>query len=138
MINRDNITEILLSKNIKPSYQRIKVLEYLIEKRSHPTVDEIYGALVKEIPTLSKTTVYNSLNLFMDANLVKIALVEENEARYDIAFTDHGHFICESCDYIYDFPIYLEESQYPSLGNFLIKEKNVYFKGICSKCLSNK
>jgi len=138
MINKDNIAEILLNKDIKPSYQRIRVLEYLMEKRSHPTVDEIYGALVKEIPTLSKTTVYNSLNLFMDANLVKIALVEENEARYDIAFTEHGHFVCETCGYIYDFPVNLDESEFPSLENFQIKDKTVYFKGICSKCLSDK
>jgi len=136
MLRKEDIAEILLSKNIKPSYQRIKVLEYLVEKRSHPTVDEIYGALVKEIPTLSKTTVYNSLNLFMEANLVKIVLVENNEARYDIAFTEHGHFICETCNYIYDFPINLSEINHPTLENFQIKEKNVYFKGICSKCLS--
>ncbi|MCB0402432.1 MAG: transcriptional repressor, partial [Flavobacteriales bacterium] len=56
----------LSSNNIKPSVQRIKIFEYLHENRQHPTVDTIYKDLVGHIPTLSKTTVYNTLKLFVD------------------------------------------------------------------------
>ena len=38
-------------------------MEYLMAHRTHPTVDEIYLALSPSIPTLSKTTVYNTLKL---------------------------------------------------------------------------
>ena len=47
----------LQNHNIKPSVQRIAIMNYLIEHRTHPTVDEIYTALSPSIPTLSKTTV---------------------------------------------------------------------------------
>ena len=53
----ENVGEYLKSHDIKPSYQRIKIFEYLVEHKNHPTVDMIYKALVDEIPTLSKTTV---------------------------------------------------------------------------------
>ena len=60
-MNIENIGEYLKSHNIKPSYQRMKIFEYLLNNRTHPTVDEIYQTLVKEIPTLSKTTVFSAV-----------------------------------------------------------------------------
>ena len=50
---------------IKPSVQRIAIMEYLFKHHTHPTVDEIYTELLPQIPTLSKTTVYNTLKLFV-------------------------------------------------------------------------
>ena len=51
------VVERLQGHNIKPSVQRIAIMKYLMEHRTHPTVDEIYTALSPTIPTLSKTTV---------------------------------------------------------------------------------
>ena len=56
----------LINKNIKPSFQRIKVLEYLTTRKIHSTVDEIFNVLSKEIPTLSKATLYNTLFINID------------------------------------------------------------------------
>ncbi|MBR4922900.1 MAG: transcriptional repressor, partial [Bacteroidaceae bacterium] len=53
--------EYLLSFGIKPSVQRIAIMDYLMTHRTHPAIDEIYLALCEDIPTLSKTTVYNTL-----------------------------------------------------------------------------
>ena len=47
----------LTEHGIKPSMQRMAVMEYLMTHRTHPTVDEIYTALHPSMPTLSKTTV---------------------------------------------------------------------------------
>lgn len=51
-----DVVKRLQNHNIKPSVQRIAIMNYLIEHRTHPTVDEIYTALSPSIPTLSKTT----------------------------------------------------------------------------------
>ena len=56
----EDIGAYLKSHEIKPSFQRMRIFEYLITHRNHPTVEMIYKSLVKEIPTLSKTTVYNT------------------------------------------------------------------------------
>ncbi|MBM3707188.1 MAG: transcriptional repressor [Actinobacteria bacterium] len=132
----DNLARILIEKKIKPSYQRIKVLQYINENINHPTVDSIFNSLIKEIPTLSKATVYNTLELFKDANLAKVITIEDNETRYDSRVHNHGHFKCESCGSIYDFEVDIDGLDVNSLKYFKINEKNVYFKGICPKCLN--
>ena len=62
-ISIDSIAGKLKEKNIKPSLQRIKILEYLAGYPCHPTVDYIFNALHPEMPTLSKSTVYNTLKV---------------------------------------------------------------------------
>ena len=52
------VVERLQGHNIKPSVQRIAIMKYLMEHRTHPTVDEIYTALSPTIPTLSKFTTH--------------------------------------------------------------------------------
>ncbi|NLA27696.1 MAG: transcriptional repressor, partial [Firmicutes bacterium] len=62
----------LRAKNIHPSVARIKVLSYLIKTDSHPTVDMIYTSLLPEMPTLSKTTVYKTMDLLIEAKLARL------------------------------------------------------------------
>ncbi len=127
----------LKEKNINLSFQRLKVLEYLAENQCHPTVDQIFTDLQKDISTLSKTTVYKTLKMLINAGLVRVITIEDNETRYDIMTENHGHFKCESCGIIYDFRIDIDSLSYGNLSNFKINDKNVYFKGICPRCLSN-
>jgi Fe2+ or Zn2+ uptake regulation protein len=134
----ENLSNELLKKEIRPSYQRIKVLEYLITQRCHPTVDHIYNGLIKEVPTLSKATVYNTLNLLIKAKLVRVVTIEDNETRYDITMSNHGHFKCDLCGTIFDFTINIDNFMADELSEFKINEKNVYFKGICPGCLKYK
>lgn len=127
----------LKMKNIRLSYQRLKVLEYLTQNQCHPTVDKIFTDLQKDIPTLSKTTIYNTLKILVEAGLVRIITIEDNETRYDIIVENHGHFKCESCGTIYDFSIDTDSLTSEDLNNFKITDKNIYFKGICPRCLSS-
>ncbi len=134
----ENIGEYLKVHEIKPSYQRIKIFQYLVENKNHPTVDMIYKALCTEIPTLSKTTVYNTLNLFIEKKIVNVIVIEENETRYDSVMAVHGHFKCEKCGKIYDIGINQNILEDDKLKNCEIKEQHYYFKGICQDCSNNK
>lgn len=131
----DELARKLAEKNIRPSYQRMKILEYLIIKKTHPTVDNIFNDLIKELPTLSKATVYNTLDLLRKEKLAKVVAIENNETRYDARVSNHGHFKCETCGSIFDFEVDIDSFLTDSLKNFKINEKNVYFNGICPKCL---
>lgn len=126
--------ELLLRNNIKPSYQRLKIMEYLTSKRHHPTVDDIYRSLVEDIPTLSKTTVYNTVTLFVRANLARRVIVDDSEAHYDAVTDNHGHFKCDSCGRIYDFPVRSDALGEEELDSFEIGEIHVYCRGNCSSC----
>lgn len=125
----------LKKKNIRLSHRRSKVLEYLCKNPNHPTVDQIYGDLHEAIPSLSKTTVYNTLHILVEAGLVRVITVEDNETRYDIITESHGHFKCVNCGTIFDFSIDLALLTAEELNGFKIDDRDVYFKGICSKCL---
>ena len=133
----EDLKQELKMKNINLSYQRLKVLEYFTQNQCHPTVDQIFTDLQKDISTLSKTTVYNTLRILVEAGLVRVITIEDNEIRYDIVTENHGHFKCESCGTIFDFPIEIDSLVPGDLSKFKINDKNVYFKGLCPGCLSN-
>lgn len=131
------LTEQLSQKGIRPSYQRIRVLEYLHRKEGgHPTAEEIYDFLVNEIPALSKTTIYNTIHTLTEAGLVRTIHIDNDEARYDITLHNHGHFQCVACGSITNFPIDIDRVQIDELSHFEVREKNVYFRGLCPNCLN--
>ena len=72
----------LLKYSIKPSMQRIAIMEYLMEHRTHPSADEIYTALSPSMPTLSKTTVYNTLKLFSEQGAALMLTIDERNSNF--------------------------------------------------------
>ena len=97
-----DVVKRLQNHNIKPSVQRIAIMTYLMEHRTHPTVDEIYTALAPSIPTLSKTTVYNTLKLLSEQGAAQTLTIDERNTCYDADTTPHAHFLCKHCGKIYD------------------------------------
>ena len=134
----DFLIKELKKNDIRLSHQRLKVLEYLSNNLNHPTADKIFVELQKEVPTLSKTTIYNTLSILVEAGIARMVTIEDNEIRYDIIIENHGHFKCESCGSIYNFAIDLSNFDSQDLVGFDILERSVYFKGICHGCLLNK
>jgi Fur family transcriptional regulator, peroxide stress response regulator len=132
------LKEELSRKGIRASYQRMRVLGYLYQSNSHPTADEIYQHLSPEIPSLSRTTIYNILGVFVKAGLIRTVGIEDDEKRFDLVLSNHGHFKCEACGAITDFEIDIDSIPINGLNSFQIKEKDVYFKGWCPKCTVQK
>jgi len=128
----EEIMDFLKDNDIKPSNIRLKVFRYLLNYRIHPTVDDIYNSLIDEIPTLSRTSIYNTMNLFKEKGIVNELFLNEKEIRYDINTKLHAHFKCEKCGIIYDFPIV--ENSNNGLKGFVIKNKSINYYGICAKC----
>jgi Fur family peroxide stress response transcriptional regulator len=128
----DEISQFLSQQGIRPSFHRLKIFEYLINERTHPTADEIYEVLKKEIPAISRATVYNTLRLFLEKQIVQLLNVEKNEARYDATLTWHGHFKCLGCGQVYDVGI--ESLKLSGLDNYQVMEKHLDLKGLCPSC----
>jgi Fe2+ or Zn2+ uptake regulation protein len=134
-ISREFITEQLKNKGIRPSYQRIKILEYLYQKEGHPTVEGIFRSLMVDIPSLSKVTIYNTLHTLVEAGLVRVVDIDESEKHYDITLSNHGHFQCDACGTIYNFGVDIDLVPYDGLNQFQVRQKNVYFRGLCPDCI---
>ena len=128
----------LLQYSIKPSVQRTAVMDYLLKNRTHPTIDEIYSALSPSMPTLSKTTVYNTLNLFLEKGAVQQLVIDEKNARYDIDMSLHAHFICKQCGKVHDiFNLKPELCEKPENTGFSIQNVEISYSGICNSCKGN-
>ena len=65
------------------------IMQYLLEYKSHPSVDEVYNALALSIPTLSKTTVYNTLKLFVEHGAAQMLTIDERNVCFDGDTTSH-------------------------------------------------
>ncbi len=128
--------QILSEKGIKPTYQRIKILEYLDKNHTHPTVDMIYAALYKKVPTLSKTTVYNTLDVLRQHGLVDLLTITETEVRYEYILQPHHHFYCRQCGKIIDLDVTCIYQEEMCVAGHKIETIHGYFKGICSECLA--
>jgi Fur family peroxide stress response transcriptional regulator len=136
--NIKELERLLKEHDIKPSHHRIRVLQYLTKYKNHPTVDMIYRELVEEIPTLSKTTLYNTLNLFVERGVISTLNLEESESRYDADISFHAHFKCSHCGRIYDIRMEVNGLEMTGLEDFEVTESHVYFKGICPICKNGR
>ena len=129
----DNTSIYLSGYGIRPSVQRIAIMRYLRKHRTHPTADEVYEALKTQIPTLSKTTVYNTLKLLVESGAALYVGIDEKNARFDGFVEPHAHFRCKKCGCIIDLPMNVD-SFLPKDFNGDIEESYFYIKGICEGC----
>ena len=131
--------ERLITYNIKPSMQRMAIMDYLVEHRTHPSADEIYTALSPVMPTLSRTTVHNTLRLFAEQGAALMLTIDERNTNFDADTSAHAHFLCKECGKIYDLkskPDTRVSEEFQSEGNE-ITEMHYYYKGICKHCLEH-
>ena len=126
----------LTERGIRPSMQRLAIMDYLINHPIHPTIDDVYQALSNKVPTLSRTTVYNTLRMLSENQAAQMITIDEHRVCYDGNVESHVHFYCKKCGKIID----LFGEQAPKLegektveGN-IIQEEQLYYKGICAKC----
>ena len=99
---------------------------------------EIYNALKERNPSLSKTTVYNTLETMHKQKLVDVLMISESERRYDLAHGSHHHFMCHVCGRILDIDIACPHCNRIINGEHQVDEVHGYFKGVCSECLTKE
>jgi Fe2+ or Zn2+ uptake regulation protein len=134
----EKYVKMLKENSIKITPQRLEILKYLDENRTHPTADQIYTGLKEKNPSLSKTTVYNSVETLEGHNLIQSLTISGSESRYDFRNDMHHHFLCKKCGTIIDIDI-----RCPNMGKMLERGHKVegvhgYFKGICKDCMKKE
>ena len=133
-----NALEILAKFEIRPSLQRVAVMDYVLKNKFHSTADEIHDELIKTMPTLSRTTVYNTLNLLTEKGAIRALHLEKDAVHYDAALYPHAHFICSQCRKIHDVDI--PEDQWNKVLSYAPvpdAEMHINFHATCHSCLEN-
>lgn len=131
------IKDFLHSKGIKASYPRTRIYEHISALNDYPTATMVYNDLSSAIPSLSKATVYNTLNLFVEKNIIRAINIESKETRYTIKNTQNNtNFKCKECNKLIDFFFKLDEEilKLPSMTGCDIHNFQVNLKGICDEC----
>ena len=100
----DEILATLAEHGIQPTPQRIAVAEYVLSATDHPTADEVWAKVRRRCPTLSRATVYNTLNLFAEKGLLRSQPLREGVAVFDPRIAPHHHFIDDDTGRVFDIP----------------------------------
>jgi Fe2+ or Zn2+ uptake regulation protein len=95
---------ILRQCNIQPTPQRIAVVEYVLKSKAHPSADDVLSHALKKCPTVSRATVYNTLNLLVEKGLLGMQTIREGAVVFDPNVEKHHHFIDNDTGDIYDIP----------------------------------
>lgn len=91
-LTRDRIGDMLRRHGIAPTHQRIEIARALFSRREHQSADQILAVVNSEHSETSKATVYNTLKLFLEKNLIREVIVDPSKVFYDPNTAPHHHF----------------------------------------------
>ncbi|MBD3297890.1 MAG: transcriptional repressor [candidate division Zixibacteria bacterium] len=121
---------ILRQCGIQPTPQRIAVVECVLNGNGHPTADDVLISARKTCPTVSRATVYNTLNLLVEKGLIGMQTIREGAVVFDPNVEKHHHFIDDDTGDIYDIPWdQLDVKGKDKLKDFEILEFQVIMRG---------
>jgi len=123
------------SLHIKLTPQRLAILSFLDGNKSHPSAEEIYRAVLKNFPTMSFATVYNTLEALKNKGTLQELKIDSEKRRYDPDISAHHHLICTKCKSILDIhkDIRIDLSEEMTQG-FELSGNSIEFYGLCQKC----
>ncbi len=120
----------LRQHGIQPTPQRLAVAKVVLGRDRHPSAEEVWAKVRRRCPTVSRATVYNTLNLFVDKGLLTMQVLREGTAVFDAEVRPHHHFIDERTGRIYDVPWdALQVQGQESLNHYDVRELQVVLRG---------
>jgi Fe2+ or Zn2+ uptake regulation protein len=120
----------LRKHGIQPTAQRLAVARFVLGVDCHPTADDVWEKVRQRSPTLSRATVYNTLNLFVEKGLLKAQTVRESALVFDAHIARHHHFIDEKTGAIYDVPWEaMKVTREKSLPEYEVRDYQVVMRG---------
>lgn len=125
----------LMAHGIRPSVQRVVIMDYLMKHHTHPTADTIFTDLQPQLPTLSRTTVYNTLQLLESCHAVQALTIDSHTVHYDGVQEPHGHFMCRHCGRIEDITLDGSPLHHVALpAGYTAEHVQLNCTGVCASC----
>jgi Fe2+ or Zn2+ uptake regulation protein len=99
-----NVDDALRQRGIQPSAQRVAIADYVLRTEEHPTADQVWQRVKAKLPYVSRATVYNTLNLFVEKGLLRTLAISDDAVVFDPLTERHHHFVDEATGEIHDIP----------------------------------
>ena len=119
--------------------QRATIFRFLAATDVHPTADEVFLAVRRNLPGISLATVYKGLEALVGCGLAMKLTYADNSARYDGRTDPHHHARCVVCDSVVDIPGEIPDDEVEALrkraAGFTVTGYRLEFTGYCSTCL---
>lgn len=124
----------LRDSGIQPSAQRVAVAEYVLHTIEHPSADLVWKRVREKFPWISRATVYNTLNLFVEKGLLRRLTFAEDSVVFDPKTDTHHHFIDDETGAIHDIPWdKVQVCNIESLRGFKVTDYQVVMHGVSKK-----
>jgi len=126
----ERLAETLSSHGVQPSAQRLAVAQYVLGTTDHPSADRVCSEVRSRIPMISRATVYNTLNLFVEKGLLRQMTLAGGKVVFDPHVAPHHHFVDDASGDIHDLPWdALEVRRVEALKGVKVREYEVVVRG---------
>lgn len=117
--------EKIIEAGLKTTVQRIAILEFLEKSNGHPSAEMVFNHITKKYPTITLSTVYNTLEKFVEKKIINKVFTMQGKARYDAKKQKHHHLFDKDTGEFIDF---FDEGLSNLVANYLKKNKYPDFK----------
>ena len=106
------------------------VAQYVLVTDEHPSADRVWARVKARFPMISRATVYNTLNLFVEKELLRELHLSPESVVFDPKMEQHHHLIDDESGRIHDVPwASVEVYNVSSIAGFEIRDYQVVMHG---------
>ena len=133
-----HLTEQLGATGLRLTPQRQQVYDVLLQKRDHPTAEEVFIRAKKQMPEISHATVYNCLDALVKSGLARQVNLDRGASRFCPNMREHCHFYCDECGAILDVDLPQDPAGLALPPGAVPRRFDVSIHGLCPECAKKK